>query len=833
MLRLLCLVFALSVCSPTLGHAPQVDYYATLAFRESPYAPHLGIHRLSAEQAAERNHYRFEYAADGRIRSISFRLGDQLRPPNHTANYFWYASAEHYQYEGDTQIVRYRDQHNQPRAVHGQVWQSRYRLDGSDRRVRLSYADADGNPTESAWGIARYAWQHQDDGSVVETRRSLSDEPVHLRPGFEFDRIRLGYGATGLTQLMQHIGPQGEVIAGSSGFAQDRFTYTRHGELARYEVLDAHGQRSGSNMQGIASGLLSFSEYGYEHVASYEDAQGQPAYNDNGWWVSERRYDDHGNMLLNAFADRDGKRVNNPATGYAELRFSWHEDGLRRRELAYFDASGQPAEHRRRGMHAVRYRYDDRERPQLTYLVDREGQLVEHAVQGWAITRYQYSDDGAVGVTERLTLRQALDAELQHQLEQLHRVSAVPGMAAAIAENGQLVWHGEAGFADLERSLAVTPKTQFRLASVSKAVTSVLTAQALASGQLELATRASDLLDLPHAATLAQLLAHTGSVAHYSPQIAVDLDRDYATAHSALVTVLPHLLGETSGDRYRYSTFGYTIVGAMLEAASGRSFNELLGTLASEQSLASLTSAEDGVQMTSFYALNGRGISEARSRNFSYAVPGAGMAASASDLAVLTSRFAIGKVVDAATRDQMLRVQRLNAGEEVVDQRYRVALGWRLQADASGRLYYHHGGVTDGARSVVMFDLQSGRSVALLSNASWTSDVYAIALSLLRVGNASVPSDWADPADSPQLLHEQQTITLLSDSCSAMRCRWRSADSGDFGSWLDRSGRGSELALEIGLFGARIYDAYGAAALVRTESGERVFDQGSKRLRLR
>ena len=825
----LCLLLAADVIAST----PLVDRYSTLAFRESPYAPHLGVRRLGAEEAAKRNHYRFEYDSQGRISRISFALGERLREPNHTANYFWYASVEHYRYQDQWQIVSYRDLHDQPMAVHGEVFESRYQLDPSGRRISLQYLGANGQPVESAWGVARYQWQHLDDGSVIEQRFDLDQQPVSLRPGFPFQRVRLSYDARGRTLLLQNIDASGSPQAADNGFAQDRFTYTAHGELARYEVLDAQGGQSARNMQGIAAGLVRFTERGYEHIASYLDGDGRPAYNDNGWWRSERRYDDFGNLILNAFADQQGARALNPNTGYAELRIGWHDDGLRRRELAYFDAQGQPVEHQTRGMHAVRYGYDSRQRLMLVYLVDRHQQLVEHAQQGWAMTRYQYQGDSAVGTPQRLSLAEALAAERQHILSLMREHAGVPGVAAAVAEDGERVWHGETGYADLVRRLPVQVDTQFRLASVSKAVTAILVAEALDRGQIALADRASDWLRLEHPATLAQLLAHSGSIDHYNPLISVDLDRSYDDVTAALAVVRPHLLPMAPGSRYRYSTFGYSVIGAMLEAASGRRFAELLHSMGERQGLASLaTSAAEAhnPKLTRFYQLSGGDALPAKARNFSYADPGAGIIASASDLAVLVCRFASARLVSAEQRDRMLQVQRLSDGQEISDQRYQIALGWRRQADLAGRPFFHHGGVTDGARSVVLFDPADGRSVAILSNAAWTSDVFGMALSLLAARPAAASLDLLN-SGSFLLSHAEQALPLGDPDCREWRCKWRVAVSGELADWLGRAAGKPELTLELGLLGGRIYTPYGVAPLAGDQRGM-VAAQGSRHFRL-
>src|SRR5262245_66525544 len=44
----------------------------------------------------------------------------------------------------------------------------------------------------------------------------------------------------------------------------------------------------------------------------------------------------------------------------------------------------------------------------------------------------------------------------------------LPGLSVAVARNGEIVWSEGLGWADLENHKAATPRTQFRLGSVSK-----------------------------------------------------------------------------------------------------------------------------------------------------------------------------------------------------------------------------------------------------------------------------------------------------------------------------------------------------------------------------
>lgn len=795
--------------SANSGETAFSDYFRTLAFRESPYAPHKGIHRISQAQSTTANHYRFDFDAQGRVQCITFALGEDPRPRNHTANYFWHTTSESHRIEGQSEQVRYFDEWGDSATVQGDVAMSEYTLDNQGRRVALHYFDNAGQPVESAWGIHRYVWQHLDDGSVIESRFSLANEPVHLRPGFEFGDIRLAYDAAGFTRLMQHVNSDGSLAGAVDGFVQDRFSYSPQGELVRYDVLDAEGEPA-SNHQGISSGLVSFTPFGYEHVANYQDAKGHPARNEYGWWRAVRAYDDFGNLTTNAFQNLEGQPTENPLTGYATAVIEWHEDGLRRRSMRYFDANHQPTVHASRGYHAVLYGYDPNGFPTYTRLVDVNGNPVEHATQGWTETRFTPNTQGGKPLETRYSLDELKRASLEQAMQLLHETSHVPGLAAAIAIDGEVTWHGEAGLADIENEMPIDADTVFRLASVSKAVTSVLVARELERGTISLESPANQLLPIESDASLEQLLAHTGGVEHYTATVTVDLDRDYVSSIEALPTVIPHIRSEPPGSRYLYSTFGYTLAGAMLESAANSTLPQMLATLAEQYGLGSLAAPTGGAPVdsqTDFYALSGTIPELAERRNFSYSFAGAGMVSNASDLARLMSLFAAGRIVGAEQLDRMFQPARLDDGGVVRERNYEVALGWRRQTGPTGQTWYHHAGVTDGARTIVAIDPARSVAVVILGNASWTSDMFGTAMALERLYFADTPSRVSERPASIEF--EGASHELAFDACNEVSCSWYGPGSGPLVDWLSRSGRGAVIRLQTSGNNAWLATPYG------------------------
>ena len=65
-------------------------------------------------------------------------------------------------------------------------------------------------------------------------------------------------------------------------------------------------------------------------------------------------------------------------------------------------------------------------------------------------------------------LTQAETARCDQKIQATMERMGIPGLSVAIGRAGQLAWTKGYGYADVENQVAVTPKTVFRLASISK-----------------------------------------------------------------------------------------------------------------------------------------------------------------------------------------------------------------------------------------------------------------------------------------------------------------------------------------------------------------------------
>ena len=84
-------------------------------------------------------------------------------------------------------------------------------------------------------------------------------------------------------------------------------------------------------------------------------------------------------------------------------------------------------------------------------------------------------------------------AKIQEVLALAHKYRQFNG-SALVAENGQVVYKGAFGLANMEWNIPNTPDTKFRLGSITKQFTATLTMQLVEQGKIKLDAKISDYL---------------------------------------------------------------------------------------------------------------------------------------------------------------------------------------------------------------------------------------------------------------------------------------------------------------------------------------------------
>jgi len=311
----------------------------------------------------------------------------------------------------------------------------------------------------------------------------------------------------------------------------------------------------------------------------------------------------------------------------------------------------------------------------------------------------------------------------------------VAALSIAVMRGDDVLWSEAFGKVDLELDVAATTGHRFRLGSVSKIFTATLAALLAAEGVVDLdAGIARYLPDLPaqhHATTLRQLLTHRGGIRHYadkdqSAEAPGPIDRRrYRTNADILAVFINDSLVAKPGDSVSYSTFGYTLVSLVLEAAARLPFLDLLQQRISRplelQSLAGDDPASIITGRVSGYhpgELVRRGDpafagpwANAPQNNPAYKWAGGGLLATPRDVAKFGAAHLAPGRLSAAALEMLFTVQ-----TPATDRSPPLGLGWRIDADVKGRQRWHHAGGQEGARASLVVYPREKLSIAFATN---------------------------------------------------------------------------------------------------------------------
>ena len=308
----------------------------------------------------------------------------------------------------------------------------------------------------------------------------------------------------------------------------------------------------------------------------------------------------------------------------------------------------------------------------------------------------------------------------------------LPGFAITVYSGRQLIWNEGFGFADLETRTPATPGTRFRIGSVSKLLTAMTLMRLSQVGVVDLDVPIGQSVESlpPHLReiTLRQLAGHLAGIRHYRGNEFLSMT-SCETLSDGLVVFESDSLVAAPGSRYAYSSYGYNLIGAVLEGITRQPFPEIVGrhVLMPLGMAATVpdSSGESHPRRARTYMINEIGVAVAPSDDLSCRWPSGGYLSSTDDLADLGSVAITPAVLDAPWLEVMLAPQQTISGEATS-----VGVGWRVSVDSRGRRYFHHGGSSNGGAAFLLVYPREQIVVAMASNAfaQWgEGDALAIA----------------------------------------------------------------------------------------------------------
>ena len=153
------------------------------------------------------------------------------------------------------------------------------------------------------------------------------------------------------------------------------------------------------------------------------------------------------------------------------------------------------------------------------------------------------------------------------------------GMTIGFMKDDQ-VWVKGYGYADLENKSPARAESAYRLASVTKPMTALAILQLVEKGKIDLDAEVQTYVPYfpkkPWPVTVRQVLGHLGGISHYKNPANELHIREHRSTREALAIFENFDLVAEPGTRYSYSSYGYNLLGAIVESASGMSYGDYM-----------------------------------------------------------------------------------------------------------------------------------------------------------------------------------------------------------------------------------------------------------------
>ena len=329
--------------------------------------------------------------------------------------------------------------------------------------------------------------------------------------------------------------------------------------------------------------------------------------------------------------------------------------------------------------------------------------------------------------------RQLVRAEVRRQ--------NLPGLSVAVGVGGDIVWAEGFGWADIPNRVPVAPGTRFRIGHTSKALTSAAVGLLLEKGRLrlddEIQTYVPAFPRKRWPVTLRQLMGHMAGFKHYSGEEADVPSAHCERASDALPSFANDPLLFEPGTQYRYSTYGWILVSAAVEAAADAPLLTFMRTqIFTPLGMADTTfdSATEPIpNRATFYfprlsGENNLGIEVARPVDYSCFAGAGAFLSTPSDLVRFGLAMNNGTLLQPDTVRLLQTPQALPSGEDT-----EYGLGWMLDtvplAGRPTRLANHASRNLLGASTSFMTFPERGIVVAVTSNTSY-AETRSIALDI-------------------------------------------------------------------------------------------------------
>jgi CubicO group peptidase (beta-lactamase class C family) len=329
----------------------------------------------------------------------------------------------------------------------------------------------------------------------------------------------------------------------------------------------------------------------------------------------------------------------------------------------------------------------------------------------------------------------------------------LPGVTVAVGRAGEVVWAEAFGWSDLSHETPATPETMYPVGSISQPLTATAAGLLYERGMLDFDLPVWEYLpDFPEKRwtfTTGQMMGHIASLKNVgSAQALRNVPCDDGVEVMAEISEDTLLL--EPGTEWRYSNYGFMLVGAVVEAAAGEPYLDFMQREVFDALGLERTGPDLGVvpgAATKYDRRSYRTMRRAQEVDMGCAMAAGGFLSTPSELVRFGFAMLYAEILEQETVDLFWTPQRLNSGEPTS-----YGYGWsvgtlRLGEDAGPTPVVRHGGSVIGGRAALLILPEEDMVVVAMTNTS--ADVSSLA-SRLATYFREPPQDRSDRVESLQ-----------------------------------------------------------------------------------
>lgn len=293
----------------------------------------------------------------------------------------------------------------------------------------------------------------------------------------------------------------------------------------------------------------------------------------------------------------------------------------------------------------------------------------------------------------------------------------IPGLSVGFLK-GDFVWTEGFGFADFENKCPAKAESMYRLASVTKPMTATGILHLVESGKIDLDAPVQNYVSyFPEKrwpVTVRHLLGHLSGISHYRNYDEEGHFKEHYDTKRSISVFKDWDLEAEPGAKFRYTSYGYNLLGAVIEGASGQSYGEYMTQTIWEPLGMNSTRMDDPVdiipnRVRGYRLLDGK-IKNSEFVDISSRFAAGGTRSNVGDLLKFAEGMMTDQVLSKETADMMWTSMSTNNGHLTG-----YGMGWGI-GSVNGRFQVaHSGGQAETSTYLVLFP-QDHLAIAWESN---------------------------------------------------------------------------------------------------------------------